>query len=121
MGGSGESVDAETEDGGKQGELSSHHGHHLWTFFTAGEQMKWNQTEREGRRWEMESGGGGGGAVHSVGGGDGEGGRTSCQVSPHFKLSCVSAITVSAAHNHGAVGERRTDLQIKHCHITRRR
>lgn len=24
----------------KQGELSSLHGHHLWAFFTAGEQMK---------------------------------------------------------------------------------
>lgn len=53
MGGSGESVDAENEDGGKwgrrergeerdgkQGELSSLHGHRLWAFFTAGEQMK---------------------------------------------------------------------------------
>lgn len=67
MGGSGASVDAENDDGGKrgrasggakegggcglvwggyegkQGELSSLHGHHLWAFFTAGEQMKWNQ------------------------------------------------------------------------------
>lgn len=32
---------------GKQGKLSSHHGPRLWTFFTAGEQMKWNQMERE--------------------------------------------------------------------------
>lgn len=51
----------------------------------------------------------------SKGGGRG-GGSTSCQVSPHFKLSRVSAITVSAEHNRGAVGERRTDLQIKHAH-----
>lgn len=28
------------EHEGKQGELSSLHGHHLWAFFTAGEQMK---------------------------------------------------------------------------------
>lgn len=42
-------------------------------------------------------------------------GRTSCQVSPHFKLSCESTITVSAAHNRGAVGEPCcTRLQIKH-------
>lgn len=64
----------------------------------------------------MESGG----VVYGVGGGRG-GGSTSCQVSPRFKLSCVSAITVSAAHNHGAVGERGTDLRIKHRHITGRR
>lgn len=30
---------------------------------------------------------------------------------PHFKLSCMSAITVSAGYNGGAVGE---NLQIKH-------
>lgn len=45
---------------GKQGELSSHHGPRLWTFFTAGEQMKWNQMERERRR-------GNGGVVYGVG------------------------------------------------------
>lgn len=56
----------------------------------------------------------------SEGGGDGGGGggSTSRQVSPHFKLSRVSAITVSAPYKRGAVGERRTNLQIKHCYIT---
>lgn len=34
--------------------------------------------------------------------------------------SRVPAITVSAAHNHRAVRVRRTNLQIKHCHITGR-
>lgn len=34
--------------------------------------------------------------------------------------SRVSAITVSAAHNHGAAGVRYTNLQIKHCYITGR-
>lgn len=30
----------EEEHEGRRGELSSLHGHHLWAFFTAGEQMK---------------------------------------------------------------------------------
>lgn len=58
--------------------------------------------------------------MNSDGGGERRGGsggrrRTSCQVAPHFKLSCESTITVSAAHNAGAVGEPCcTRLQIKH-------
>lgn len=46
---------------------------------------------------------------------EGEEWRTSCQVSPHSELSCESTITVSAAHNRRAFGERCcTRLQIKH-------
>lgn len=67
-----------------------------------------------GRADEMKSDGRGerGRERRSVGGGRGQ---ASCQVSPHFKLSCESTITVSAAHNRGAVGEPCcTRLQIKH-------
>lgn len=60
---------------------------------------------------EMKSDGGGSGGVEAEGGG----GPTSCQVSPHFKLSCESTITVSAAHNRRGVAEPCcTRLQIKH-------
>lgn len=53
-------MDAETEDGkkeGEQGALSSHHGHRLRTFLTAGEQMKWRGG---GERWRAEESAGGG-------------------------------------------------------------